>query len=48
MKDGEGQSKSTLQVQTHFHKGRSLIPYELQDKAVERGSNLQTMLSGIR
>jgi len=40
--------ESTLQVQTHSHVGRFLIPYELLNKAVGRGSNLQTMLSGIR
>src|SRR5512136_992479 len=40
--------ESTLQVQTHSHSGRFLIPYELLNKALERGSNLQTMLLGIR
>ena len=40
--------ESTLQVQTHSHSGRFLIPYELLNKAMERGSNLQTMLFGIR
>jgi len=38
--------ESTLQVQTHSPLGWFLIPYELLNKAVERGSNLQTMLSG--
>src|SRR5664280_340470 len=40
--------ESTLQVQTHSHLRRFMIPYELLNKAVGRGSTLQTMLSGIR
>jgi hypothetical protein len=40
--------ESTLQVQTHSHLRRFMIPYELLNKAAGRGSTLQTMLSGIR